>query len=238
MKVAIVGGASSTREQAFRLGPDWQIWGLAWKPHLRVDRLFEIHDERNLKHGGEGYWEKLKTIGVPLYMRRSHDDIPTSISYPIDQIRQAFPGADIFTSSISYMLALAIESGAREISVYGVDMLLDDEYAYQRPTVEYLIGLARGRLIKVTVPEESSLCKANFVYGEYISDDGPYAKATGVTEEVLQKRLEGYKADWAETDRRIENELARLRTLDGAIQEASALLDFVRHFNRGGVIPT
>lgn len=38
-------------------------------------------------------------------------------------------------------------------------MAADDEYGYQRPNCEYLIGLARGRGIKVVIPDESPLCK-------------------------------------------------------------------------------
>jgi len=32
--------------------------------------------------------------------------------------------------------------------VYGVDMKADDEYGYQKPNMEYLIGLARGKGIQ------------------------------------------------------------------------------------------
>lgn len=37
--------------------------------------------------------------------------------------------------------------------------------SYQRPGSEYLIGYARGMGIPVFVPEQSALCKANYVYG-------------------------------------------------------------------------
>jgi hypothetical protein len=43
--------------------------------------------------------------------------------------------------------------------VYGVTMKAGDEYGYQRPNAEFLIGLARGKGIKVHLPENCSLCK-------------------------------------------------------------------------------
>ena len=83
-----------------------------------------------------------------------------------------------------------------------------------------------------------SLTKANFVYGEPTNNSGLPNQATGITQEVLEQRLNGYLADRVATQDRINAEIARMQTLDGAIQEATALLDFVKHFNRGGVVPT
>jgi hypothetical protein len=40
-----------------------------------------------------------------------------------------------------------------------VDMRADEEYSYQRANCEYLIGLARGKGIKVHIPEVSPLLK-------------------------------------------------------------------------------
>jgi hypothetical protein len=66
---------------------------------------------------------------------------------------------DYFNSSVGFMLALAIHEGAEEIAIYGVDMRADEEYGYQRPNCEYLIGLARGKGIKVHIPDVCPLCK-------------------------------------------------------------------------------
>ena len=43
-------------------------------------------------------------------------------------------------------------------------MALDTEYMEQRPSVEYLLGLAEGRGIKVTVAESSDILKCRSLY--------------------------------------------------------------------------
>jgi len=63
------------------------------------------------------------------------------------------------------MMALAILEGATHIGLWGVDMAMSDEYAFQRPSCELMIGYCLGRGIAVTVPEESALCKARRLYG-------------------------------------------------------------------------
>jgi uncharacterized protein YdbL (DUF1318 family) len=63
------------------------------------------------------------------------------------------------------MVVHAIFEGAEEIGIYGVDLLQDEEYAYQRPGCEYWIGVARGLGIKVHVPRSCAVLKASYVYG-------------------------------------------------------------------------
>ena len=94
------------------------------------------------------------------------------ITYPYQRVSEVI-GCDYFQSSIAYALALAIAEITTsrkvldgtiipsfcEISLYGVDVSPDEEWAYQRANIEYLIGIARGIGIKVTIPESSALCK-------------------------------------------------------------------------------
>jgi hypothetical protein len=94
--------------------------------------------------------------------------------YPFDEVEQTT--GDYWCSSIAYMFALALHEGAEEIALYGVDMRGDnDEYAYQRPNMEYLIGLARGRGVLVTLPDACSLCK--FVSPHDRDYDGRYGRS-------------------------------------------------------------
>lgn len=154
LKVAIVGMSDSC-ELAPWGDPSWQKWGLPWHDGYwpKFDRLFEMHDMRLLtgEHSKRryGYLEYLQECDVPLY---------TQENYPIDEVAETI-GAYYFNSSIAYMMALAIHEGAKEISIFGVDMKGDDEYGYQRPNMEYLIGLAREKGIKVNILEDSPLCK-------------------------------------------------------------------------------
>jgi hypothetical protein len=160
-EVAIVGLSPATHDFA----PFWdgtEKWGMPWDEGYwrHYSRLFEMHDIeliRNVPCRKDNYSDRLRDCEVPLYMQEKY--YPNATPYPFDEVAKV-TGA-YWNSSIAYMLALAITEGYEKISVYGVDMRDDEEYFYQRPNCEYLIGLARGRGIEVVIPDASPLCKFN-----------------------------------------------------------------------------
>lgn len=112
-----------------------------------------------------------KTSPKIVYMQKEHDDIPNSVKIPLDTINHWFdyPGRPhqdepYFTSSLSYMLGMAILLGFEEILLVGFEMGNQTEYHYQRANAEYMIGFARGRGINVVVPDTSALLKGE-LYG-------------------------------------------------------------------------
>src|SRR3990167_3047914 len=180
MKVAIVGCSQSKSLAPFD-DLSFEIWGVNnLYPHIpRANRWFEIHEivqqgETYLRRGdikfrGQPVNDYLKTMGewtqeksCPVYMQRKWDLVPTSIPYPVEEMIAKFGG--YFTNSVSWMIALAINEGAEEIHVYGVDMAVDTEYHHQRPSCEYFLGIAVGMGIKVYIPPEADLLKTSFLY--------------------------------------------------------------------------
>ena len=164
LKVAIIGLSPTTYYEAPWDKPEWEKWGLPWddKGWTKMSRHFEMHDMRLLKsiHSKrkEGYWERLNDY-QRLYLQDCEPTLPNAYKYPYKSVSEDV--GDYWNSSIAYALAMAIHEGAEEIGIYGVDMTGMDEYGYQKPNLEYLIGLARGRGIKVTIPDKSPLCKFN-----------------------------------------------------------------------------
>jgi hypothetical protein len=156
LKIAVIGLSPKTHDLAPWNDPDWQKYGLPWDEGYwqRLDCGFEMHDSRLLasEHSRRkaDYLDRLKEL-PRLYMQAN---------YPFDDVAKTI-GGYYFNSSIAYAMALAIHEGAEEIGVWGVDLVADEEYAYQRPNMEYLIGIARGRGIKVHIPDDSALCKFN-----------------------------------------------------------------------------
>lgn len=71
----------------------------------------------------------------------------------------------VFPSSISWMLGYALFLGYTDIELHGVDMMGGTEYAGQRDHLFYLIGVARGRGVKVTMQEYAGVYLAPEVYG-------------------------------------------------------------------------
>lgn len=185
-RIAIVGSAPSTRNMVPWDDPDLEIWGLAWRCNpvdmKRFDAGFEIHRREhfiNTMTAGvpedkreqvlSGYMKLLGTLTCPVYMQEVHEDIPGSIKYPLDEVVEAC-GADYFMSSVGYMLGLAIyqhKQGQQiaEIGIWGVDMMLEDEWGHQNSAATYLMGICHGLGIKITIPEQCPLLKSNHRYG-------------------------------------------------------------------------
>lgn len=161
MKVAIIGMSPSCADAPWNRRT-WEKWGLPWHNGYwkRCDRLFEMHDLRllNSQHSTrpKDYLDRLALADVPVWMQ--DDYLPNSIAYPFEKVAKSI-GAAYWNSSIAYAMALAIHEKADEIGIWGVDMQGSDEYGYQKPNMEYLVGVARGKGIKVTIPNSSPLCK-------------------------------------------------------------------------------
>lgn len=88
-------------------------------------------------------------------------------NYPLKEVVEYF-GVDYFTNTVDYAIALAIYRGFTEIDLYGVNMAFGSEYEFEKPGVEFWIGQAMGRGIKVTVfGSESTILKTRdgLLYG-------------------------------------------------------------------------
>lgn len=256
-KIAIVGFAEEDRALVPWEDRDVEIWGLnmapAWMP--RWTRLFEMHDRgtieaetAELKRDSDHLGTLQREDTRPIYMLREHDDIPCSVAYPIAEFRDYF-GAHCeklqrqpyATSTFGYMLGLAIMRFApagiatpgAEIQVYGVPLLNDEEYAYQRENATFFAGFAMGRGIRLTLTPNAAWLEA----------DGLYGYAEPATVEILTRLQRMAKLDEDEYGRQFdvtlrENEAlkARAATLDGSRQYAAKLQRRLQVLLRGGKI--
>jgi len=160
MKIAIVGTATSEKYAPYN-DPSWQIWTLGnnYTRVPRYDRWFEVHTQKWLaKHNIEArHYESLKDCGEKLYLMEPFPQFPDATLYPREQITSKY--GTYLTSSIAWMLALAMEEKPTEIGLWGVHMQGENEYAHQRPCCEYLIGRAIERGINIKIHPDSSLLK-------------------------------------------------------------------------------
>jgi hypothetical protein len=165
LKIAILGGAPSSMWLAPYDDPSWDIWGAAHST-LSVPRItcrFELHSREII---GRAYDETDLEIlkAAPVFMQEQSEDYPESIAYPLDRIVETW-GRHWLTSTVAYMLALAIERQPTHIGIWGVDMDAAEEYIYQRSGCLYFIEKAQERGIDVFVPKESTLLTASKLYG-------------------------------------------------------------------------
>ena len=113
------------------------------------------------------------------------------------------------TSSIAWMIGLAITEGFSTIGVYGVDMAQQTEYEEQRPCCEYLIGLARGRGIEVRLPRTTDLLRAVGQYGFWSESSELGAK--------VGERITWLRKEHATTSEKLTNLEAEYQTTLGKL---------------------
>ena len=264
-KVAIVGFASSTRDLAPFDDPAWEVWGVnqLYRHIPRATRWFEIHRNWN-EHVVEGtdHLGWLRAAPIPTYMVEPVPEIPNSVRYPLEAVCAEF--SRYFTSTIAYMIALAILEDFGEIGIYGVDMIVGGEYGDQKACCEWLMGIAHGRGKVVTLPKHSALCRAHHLYGyEQEPDWGPmklsvvqarFNDLIGQHKALLQK-LCWYDGRINELDRLkdrlAEADFAKLRedllqdkgevlkdfhVVAGATNEADRWREFLQLHLRGGTL--
>jgi hypothetical protein len=108
----------------------------------RVSRLYELHGEE-IYIGYRRHLEEAIARGVEVWMR-----------YPIQGAR-LFPGPEVHrlggycTCTISWMLGHALYEGVSRVVLAGAPLSGGHEYARQRPSVLYWIGILRGNGILV-----------------------------------------------------------------------------------------
>ena len=119
-KVAIVGFAESIRHLAPYDDDTVEIWAMnqLYRHIPRGTRWWEMHTREDFladQVPGTDYLAWLKKCPIPIYMVQKFADIPNSVEYPIEKMSQKY--GDYFYSTISYMLALAIDEGFEEIQI-------------------------------------------------------------------------------------------------------------------------
>lgn len=249
-KVAIVGFADSYAKAPFD-DPSVEIHGIneLHKYLPRWDRWYELHSREAFEVLGDrnqeahvAWLQSHPGVGQPghkpIYMREIFADIPAGIRLPLEELSDRFftrfGERPYFTSSIGYMLAMAIAEGRNErfepidddavgwIGLYGIDLASDTEYGEQRPNAEYFIGLARGLGIEVVIAEGSALLKADHLYGFESRKE-----KEGVNGEAfLVQRIR-------EIEEQRHKAISQLNTLDGMKDEAAYHLKRLQRARRG-----
>lgn len=185
-EVIILGKADGWEDAPFYFNhEDIQTWGINTAILSRpLDVVFEPHDVEwwlenwdkvrtwhKVERGYPKHIEKVNEMELPYLTLKHYDFIPTSQEYPVEEISRHF-GVDYFTGGIDYMIAYAIYKRVRKIDVWGVHTTYDDEYAYQKPSIEFWIGVAVGRGIKIHVHGSHSILKPMYQGKIHTNDAG------------------------------------------------------------------
>lgn len=227
-RIALVGYTESQRDAPWD-DDGWEVWGLNnLHKYIREKdgsdyawgAWFDLHDRRTIDADPEHVEWLRKPHDFPIYVWDPDPEWPSAVPYPRDDVLARY--RHYFTNSISWMMALAMDEVAwaigdgATVGLWGIDMAEGTEYAAQRPSVEYLVGLAEGRGIEVTVAETSDLLKTIGQYGSPEAD----AFRGKVTE-----RIEGLKGRLAEARSEYEKGQAQLRLIEKAIDQMTGALE-------------
>lgn len=241
-KVAIVGFCETSRDAVPYNDPDTEVWGLnrGYMFMRRYDRWFEMHGE-NIYESQERrpgrHTEFLKAFPGPVYMHTARPDIPNSVAFPLKAIaddigpfvhrlgrmdggkwvdtaqQRDTTGEPYLSSSIAYEIALAIHERFDEIQLYGIDLNTESEYAWQKPGVEFLLGVAAGRGINVVLPDNCPLLKGTLYGRSFMS---PKPEVMGY--EQMRTRRMAQQAD-------MERARAELNQMQGALRELTRTIE-------------
>lgn len=158
-KIAILGTAPSTIQKAPVNEKEWEIW--ACSPGLagvlpRWDRWFEIHTPEEVKEVSPEFYEWMHKQKRPIYTLYEYPDVKSSITFPREMIEKRF-NTWFLTSTIAWMLALAITEKPTHIGIWGVDMMDHTEYGAQKFGCLHFIAMARAHGVNIVLPEASEL---------------------------------------------------------------------------------
>jgi len=214
LKIALIGSAPSSIAAAPYHDPSWQIWGCSPGaygiiPRGRSNMWWELHR-----------YEPGQTWFSPEYCNFLRDHpcvivaeevgaIPNGKVLDVKGLVEKY-GPYFFTSSIAWMMALAIESNASKIGLWGVDMAAQEEYQAQRSGLHYFATIAKQRGIEVGVPPESDLFRPRFLYGvDEITHSHIKMRAR---RNELSSRLRAAEAE-------LQNKVAETHFLKGALDD-------------------
>ncbi len=188
-KIAIVGAANREieAEKLLSLDSSWEIWGINnlyginGYEDIKYTRWYEIHDFERIKRkvykrrGWSTYGNipiydyllKINDLKIPVYMKNYIGPIKRIRIFPFDEIMRTL-NTKYFGCSFTWMMGQALcehiaGKNIDVISFYGVT-LSGNEYYFQRPSLERLIGRAEGMGIGIYISEGSEILKSDWIY--------------------------------------------------------------------------
>ena len=136
---------------------EWEVWAVGTIDALeRWDVFVDYHDPLTYGADLKNYLKWLSEQTKPIIVFKPHEWAKNPIIYPYDRIVAKY-GTYFMTSSVAWMIALAIEIGAPKIGIFGIDMADTLEYRAQRAGCKHFIELAKAKGIEVIVPPGSDL---------------------------------------------------------------------------------
>jgi hypothetical protein len=155
-----------------------EVWGInAVGGVYQCDRIFHMDDVRIQERRAVAKPESnianmlgwMRKHPGPIYTSRAHPDYPGLVEFPLERFINEV-GFAYFNGTAAYAVAFAILLGVEEISMFGCDFTYANAHHAEkgRACVEYWLGFARARGIRISIAGGSSLmdsCEGGELYG-------------------------------------------------------------------------
>ena len=173
--VACVGSAHTTGPWAPWEEPDVEIWasnemhGKVWVDDTLPTAWFQIHPKSSftVEHRFDHWGWLQEEHPYPIYMQQEFDLVPSSTRYPLREIQRDLIGnfargeekvERLFSSTFAFQVALALHMRKFDrIELFGIELVLEGEYPWQREALAFWIGKADGMGVDIWLPEQCSL---------------------------------------------------------------------------------
>jgi len=153
-----------------------ETWGInAAGNVLQCDRVFHMDDVRiqairaaaRPDSNIAAMLKWLKTAPGPVYTSRAHPDYPGLVPFPLEAVLNMEP-CGYFNSTAAYAVAFAVLLGVEKISLFGMDFTYPNAHDAERgrACVEFWLGIARGRGIRIGMSKRTSLMDALYTQQE------------------------------------------------------------------------
>jgi hypothetical protein len=194
--LAIVGSAWTTRSWAPYHEDGVDVWcfnEMHGQPGVgQATRWFQLHPRAEFSRPHRFHHKEWleEEHPFPIYMQREYDGIPRAVRYPLREVQEkllthGWKGErvirKIFGSSMAYALALALYEGKHDrIELFGIELLLEGEWAYQRESMAFWLGKADGMGVEWWMPEQCELFHMPlYAYEEIRKGDGSILTVDG-----------------------------------------------------------
>lgn len=147
-----------------------EVWGInALGDVVQCDRIFHMDDVRIQEIRAAQSPESniaamikwMRKHPGPIYTSRTHQDYPGLVPFPLEDVYNS-TGWIYYNSTAAYAIAYAIHIGVEHISLFGMDFTYENAHKSEkgRACVEFWLGMAAARGIKLTIARASSLMDA------------------------------------------------------------------------------
>jgi hypothetical protein len=162
MRLSIIGKGHGWELAQADYAEGYEVWCVSTiftklqSTGVEPTKIFQLHRKELFES-----WIGQEQARVKLI--RYDADFPQARRLPTEALVSMF--GERFSSTVAWMLGLAIMNEYRDIRIHGVHMSHNSDYAKQRDNFFYLCGFAKGWGAKVSIDPDASIFSAPQTYG-------------------------------------------------------------------------